>query len=180
MRNAMIGIFVFLLAALATIASASSHEREGEHERHRRRESRPLERDRNSAAATAYRKECGACHVAYAPFLLPAASWQQLLRGLDQHFGQDASLEPDVRASLESWLAVASRGSRERSHESSRGAADGTARITDSAWFRRKHRRIGPEIVQRPSVRTMSNCAACHPGAADWSFDEDGVMIPGQ
>lgn len=180
MRKGMAGVGVFLLAALATIASASSHEREGEHEHHRKRERRAVERDRNPAAAAAYRKECGACHVAYAPFLLPAASWQKLLRGLDQHFGQDASLEPDVRASLESWLEVASRGSHERSHGSSRGVADGAARITDSAWFRREHRRIGPEILQRPSVRTMSNCAACHPGAADWSFDEHAVMIPGQ
>ncbi len=180
MRNRIAGIGVFLLAAFATIASASSHEHEDEHGHHRERERRSQGRDRNSAAETTYRKECGACHVAYAPFLLPAASWQKLLRGLDQHFGQDASLEPEVRASLESWLQVASGGERKRSHDSSRWDAEGTGRITDAAWFRREHRRIGPEIVRRPSVKTMSNCTACHRTAADWSFDEHAVMIPAE
>ena len=41
-----------------------------------------------------YRQECSACHLAYPPGMLPAASWQRLLSGLPRHFGTDASLDP--------------------------------------------------------------------------------------
>ena len=41
----------------------------------------------------AYATECGACHLAYPPALLPARSWQRLMAGLDTHFGSDASLD---------------------------------------------------------------------------------------
>jgi mono/diheme cytochrome c family protein len=30
----------------------------------------------------------------------------------------------------------------------------------------------------RASVRSLTNCAACHAGAADWAFDDDRVKIP--
>lgn len=181
MRNRLAKVGFFLLAASATIgavASASSHEREHGSRRREAERSYPG-RIGDPGAELTYRKECGACHVAYAPFLLPAASWQKLLLGLDQHFGQDASLEPEVRTALERWLDVASRGSDERSH-GARPVVAGTVRITELAWFQRKHRRIGPEIAQRSSVKTLSNCTACHLGAADWSFDEHRVMIPAE
>ena len=38
------------------------------------------------AAATnaAWKSECGSCHVAYPPGLLPAASWRAIMAGLDR------------------------------------------------------------------------------------------------
>jgi hypothetical protein len=41
----------------------------------------------------ATRQECGACHMAFQPGLLPAASWRQVMSGLAKHFGEDASLD---------------------------------------------------------------------------------------
>jgi hypothetical protein len=57
---------------------------------------------------------------------------------------------------------------------------DGAAplRITDLGWFRREHDEVPRDAAARPSVRTMANCAACHPRAAAWDYDEDGVKIP--
>ena len=40
-----------------------------------------------------YQQECAACHLAYPPGLLPAASWQRLMSNLPRHFGTDASLD---------------------------------------------------------------------------------------
>jgi mono/diheme cytochrome c family protein len=45
-------------------------------------------------------------------------------------------------------------------------------------YFQRKHRKIGPDVVARPAVRSLANCAACHGGAQDWDFDDDRVKIP--
>ncbi len=41
----------------------------------------------------AYKQECGSCHLAYPPGLLPASSWQRLMGDLPHHFGTDASLD---------------------------------------------------------------------------------------
>ena len=45
-------------------------------------------------------KECSACHMAYQPQLLPARSWDALMKGLDNHFGETASLDPAVTADI--------------------------------------------------------------------------------
>src|SRR3989344_6200999 len=42
---------------------------------------------------SAYTQECAACHTAYPPGLLPAASWNRVMTGLAQHYGTDASLD---------------------------------------------------------------------------------------
>ena len=41
-----------------------------------------------------YVRTCGACHAPYHPSLLPVASWQAVLRRLDDHFGVDNSKLP--------------------------------------------------------------------------------------
>src|SRR5690606_14789629 len=38
-----------------------------------------------------WRSECGACHMAYPPGLLPWPVWRDMLAGLDDHFGENAA-----------------------------------------------------------------------------------------
>ncbi|HHN67596.1 MAG TPA: cytochrome B, partial [Thermopetrobacter sp.] len=52
----------------------------------------------------AYASECGDCHTPYHPALLPPAGWRAILDGLEDHFGEDASLEPDTLAAIRGWL----------------------------------------------------------------------------
>ena len=40
-----------------------------------------------------YAQECAACHMAYPPGLLPAASWHRIMGRLERHFGSEASLD---------------------------------------------------------------------------------------
>ena len=51
-----------------------------------------------------YQQECAACHMAYPPGLLPAASWQRLMGSLDKHFGTDASLDAASVREISGWL----------------------------------------------------------------------------
>lgn len=120
------------------------------------------------AVDPAYAKECGACHLAYPPRLLPADSWRRMMAGLGTHFGQDAGLDEPLRARLEGWLV-------ERAGPARAGAPQ---RITELAWFRDEHRKVPSAVVARPAVASLANCAACHQGAARWDFDEDRVRIP--
>lgn len=119
-----------------------------------------------------YQQECAACHLAYPPGLLPAASWQRLMGGLDRHYGADASLEPAQVQEIGRWLN-AHAGTYKRVNE-----APPEDRITRSAWFERKHRKVEAAVWKLPSVKSAAQCAACHTGAEQGRFDDDKLRMP--
>ena len=120
----------------------------------------------------AYTQECAACHMAYPPGLLPAASWRRILHGLDQHYGSDASMEPAQVQQIGAWLQ-ANAGTYKRVREE---PADD--RITRSAWFVRKHREVESSVWKRASIKSAAQCSACHTQADAGNFDEHQVRIP--
>ena len=119
-----------------------------------------------------YTQECAACHLAYPPGMLPASSWQRLTGKLGQHFGVDASLDPATLAQLKPWL-LANAGTVRRIAEN-----PPEDRISRSPWFVRQHHEIAADTWKRASIKSASNCAACHRGAEQGDFDEDRVRIP--
>lgn len=125
-----------------------------------------------SRTNTQWLQECGSCHLAFSPGLLPAESWRKVMAGLNKHFGSDASLTaPENRAITDFLVNNASNRWR---------APTAPLRITETAWFRRKHdsHEIRPEIWKRTAVKSPANCAACHPGAGKGDFEEDRIRIP--
>lgn len=116
-----------------------------------------------------YAEECGACHTAYPPRMLPAQSWQRLVGGLDRHFGVDASLDAATARQIGDWLAA---------NANDRVAAPAQDRITRTQWFQREHREIPVGIWSRPTVQSPSRCSACHLHADQGQFDEHAVRIP--
>ena len=137
----------------------------------------PARADRDSfppVADPVVAKECGACHLAFQPGLLPARSWRGIMAGLADHFGEDASLEPATAAQIERYMV---------DHAADAGwfgrllrTADGPAplRITETGWFRHEH---GEEearwMAARRDVKTLADCGACHRGAAHGVYDDD-------
>ena len=120
-------------------------------------------------ASATWRAECGACHVAYPPRLLPVRSWRALMGGLDRHFGVDASLDPAMAAEIAAFL--------ERQAGPDRGGP-AELRITGTAWFQRKHRKIPPAVWAVPIVKGAADCNACHPAADRGQYDDDTVRLP--
>jgi hypothetical protein len=120
-------------------------------------------------SATVYRQECGACHVAFAPRLLPPASWSALMGNLPRHFGTDASVDPATRKRLAAWLDSQGAAGRARPEGD---------RITQSAWFRHEHSELPAGAWARPPIKSPSNCGACHMGADSGVFDEHDIRIP--
>lgn len=116
--------------------------------------------------------ECSGCHMAYPAGLLPAASWSKLMAGLDKHFGTDASLSPKDTKEITDYLVK---------YASNRWTSSAAPlRITDGEWFKTKHnsREINPATWKRESVKSQSNCMACHQGAERGDFNEDRIRIP--
>lgn len=120
----------------------------------------------------AYTQECAACHLAYPPGLLPAASWRRVMTGLDQHYGTDASLDAATVQQLSAWLQSHAGTYKRMTTEPPED------RITRSAWFERKHRQVEPAVWKLPSVKSAAHCAACHGGADQGDFDDDRLRMP--
>lgn len=131
-----------------------------------------------------YASECGACHFAYLPGLLPARSWRRIMGNLDDHFGEDATLSPAVSKELTRYL-VYNAGDIKRGEDSRKlmrrlSANDAPLRITHLPYFKRKHRELPTRLVAgNARVRSISNCQACHTQAARGVFEEDTAKIPG-
>ncbi len=119
-----------------------------------------------------YKQECAACHMAYPPGMLPAASWQRIMHGLDRHYGSDASMAPEQVKQVSAWLK-ANAGTYKRVSEE-----PPQDRITRSAWFARKHREVDSAVWKRVSVKSAAQCNACHTQAESGNFDEHQVRIP--
>jgi nitrate/TMAO reductase-like tetraheme cytochrome c subunit len=126
---------------------------------------------RYTAPSPMVKAECGSCHIAYPPQLLPARSWRALMAGLDKHFGTDASLDPQTAATITVFLEQ--NAGRERS-----SSAQPVLRISETRWFVHEHDEVPGDVWKSPKVKSPSNCAACHSNAEQGDFSEHSVHIP--
>jgi len=131
-----------------------------------------------------YKEECGSCHFPYQPGLLPARSWQRLMDGLEDHFAENAELEAADAGQLTTYLTenAADTSDYKRSRGISRSLAkdDAPLRISTTRYFKRKHHELPDRMVKdNPDVRSFSNCELCHERAAQGSYDEHQVKVPG-
>lgn len=128
-----------------------------------------------------YKDQCGACHFAYQPGLLPSGSWGKILDRLPEHFGESFEVEPGVKTTITRYLEgnAADRSRAKRAVKIAKGLHGQTpTRITEVPYIREKHHKISPEVLKRQSIRSLANCAACHREAAAGIYDDDTVLIP--
>lgn len=117
-----------------------------------------------------YQRECGDCHVAYPPRLLPAADWRRIVGTLDRHFGVDASLDAATSASIAAWLesnAGRARGGGE--HEDEEGGHEGgrgSERDHEREATPRLPRSASPTSTAIPTSTPAPALAAAQPRAA--------------
>ena len=101
-----------------------------------------------------WKAECGSCHVAYPPQLLTADNWQSLMGGLNNHFGENASLDAKDNQRILGFL--------ERNAGSGKRYSSASLRISETPWFKHQHHVIAPKEWTQPDVKSPSNCSACH------------------
>ena len=171
----------------------------GEHEEHEeyeyrmpgysalRREYKTYERRSTGVAAVnnpLYRDECGSCHMAYPAGLLPAVSWEKIMQGLDNHFGDNAELDDETYQQIKTYLQQNAsdnayyRRSKQFNDETS--LENARIRITESKYFKHEHDEIpGKLVTGNPKVKSFSHCNACHLKAEQGLFNEHDINIPG-
>jgi hypothetical protein len=168
-----------LLAALGVVALTGAAEAASWFSLERKNEVEPVQDQ-------VYKDECGSCHMAYQPGLLPARSWGKLLdaEALADHFGENAELPAQTRAHLLDYLVshAADKSDYKRSRKLMASLEEGETpvRITEIAYIRRKHHEIPARLIQGEKVKSLSYCDACHTKAAQGEYDEDTVIIPGK
>ncbi len=132
-----------------------------------------------------YSDECGSCHFAYPPGLLPSKSWAKLLddKALNDHFGENASLDKDTLNTIRTYALdnAADKSWYKRSRKIANATEDGEAplRITEVRYIKRKHHDIPEKMIKgNKDVKSLSYCNACHTKANEGIFDDSTVSIP--
>lgn len=131
-------------------------------------------------ANTAYASECGDCHHAYHPSLLPAASWQKMMATLSDHFGEDASLDKQTTGSLTNYLQTyaSEAWDSEAANNLRRVSTSDPLRITSSPYWKRRHKDISSTVFKQKNVASKGNCIACHADASTGRFNDQNIKIP--
>jgi hypothetical protein len=138
-----------------------------------------------AATDPTYVKECGSCHFPYSPGLLPARSWKLQMSRMDKHFGESVSLDPATREHIAGYLdanaADRSPYAGSKIFMSRVKSEDTPYRFNELPVYREMHRIILEviSIKAKVSVRTLSNCGACHQYAPEGSFGYSELVVPG-
>jgi hypothetical protein len=129
-----------------------------------------------------WREECGSCHLAIHPNLLPARSWKLMLAGQAGHFGTDLALDAPTAAAVLAFLVrhAAEYSPTEAAFKINRSIPPGVTplRITETPYWVEKHHDIRESEWQLPGVKTKANCAACHIDAVAGTFEDAAMRIP--
>jgi hypothetical protein len=124
-----------------------------------------------------YTEECGACHLAYPPGLLPAAGWKQVMAGLEDHFDESAELDAETTEHVGKYLATHALRPGQPSPMSQllRNLPDvPPMRITELPAFLTAHELVARQLqLDEFSYGFLSPCADCHRQAGDGIFDKD-------
>ena len=123
---------------------------------------------------TATKAECTACHMAFPASMLPARSWQAIMDGLSDHFGEDARLQEQTRSEITAYLTGNAAPENSRIAKSVAKSEQPVLRISDMPWWIRAHDgEVSPKAFENPKVGSKANCAACHSGAEKGYFEDD-------
>ena len=115
---------------------------------------------------SAFYKECISCHTLFPPFLLPQKSWVSMMATLENHFGDDASLDEKTSESIKAFLV---KNSAEMSTKESALRILASLEkektylaITETPFWKNRHKKIDKAVFAQKEIGKPSNCKACH------------------
>lgn len=127
------------------------------------------------------KKECGDCHMAFAPIRLPGRSWAKIMSDLGNHFGEDATLAADTVKHIKTYLVSKSMdeggtmyGKITYKKMMKKQSKDYTPiRITQTRDWQGDHSSAKyRRMLADQKMKSGANCVVCHKGAAEAQFEE--------
>jgi cytochrome b len=125
--------------------------------------------------------ECISCHTLYPPHLLPKRSWVIMMDNLENHFGDDASLEQEDVDSIKEYLVENSGedSTKEASFKILKSIKDkDTIAITKTSYWKKRHKEIDKSVFKRKKIGNISNCKACHKNIEQGLLNDKDIKIP--
>lgn len=131
-------------------------------------------------SGTLYEEECGDCHHAFHPSLLPGSSWSKIMIELESHFGEDASLDVETVSTLNYFIAVnsAEHGYTKAANLFRTVASHDPLRITAIPVWNDIHNDISDKEFSHKSVGGQTNCEGCHRDALQGRFADKNIQLP--
>ncbi|VAW85953.1 Cytochrome b [hydrothermal vent metagenome] len=129
-----------------------------------------------------WNEECGACHLAFHPGLLPIRAWQHLFAQQEDHFQEDLMLDEETLIELMNYARENSAEKRqtEAAWKINRSVMKNETplKITEVAYWKEKHADITDAVWQQESIQSKANCGACHHDAEQGTFQDAAMKIP--
>lgn len=129
-----------------------------------------------------WREECGGCHLAFHPSLLPARSWVATMETQSAHFGDDLALDEETTSLIQDFLVknAAEQFATEAAWKVTRSipGTETPLSITETGYWQHKHHELPEAIWKHPKVKGKSNCAACHLDAEAGTFEDAAMHLP--
>ncbi|MBT5676829.1 MAG: hypothetical protein HOJ07_14140 [Rhodospirillaceae bacterium] len=126
-----------------------------------------------------YVSECGDCHAVYHPSLRTGEAWRSMMNGLENHYGEDASLDEQTVSIIQAYLVDNHAGTFDTEAAQRIGRVETPSlRMTDVAYWKSRHQGIAESVFRLNSVGSKVNCTACHTDAASGRFDDVKIHLP--
>lgn len=126
----------------------------------------------------AFVNECASCHTLYPPNLLPKKSWELIMSNLENHFGDDASIDEELNKNILAFLLKnsAETSSMKSSWKFLNSIADkDIIAMTKTTYWEKTHKNIPKEIFDNEKVKSKANCKACHTDIEKGLIDNENI-----
>lgn len=125
--------------------------------------------------------ECKSCHTLYPPYLLPKQSWVKMMDNLENHFGDDASLDEKDKNSIRDYLVdnSAENSTKESAFHILKSIKNTEIiAVTKTPYWEKRHDEIDKSIFASKDVVAKSNCKACHKNIEQGLLNDKDIKIP--
>lgn len=126
--------------------------------------------------------ECGECHTAYPPYLLPEKSWRRVMGALDNHFGEEITEANITRSQQDSILKFLIQNAAQTSNREAAVKMMNSLdirrpkAITKTIYWRETHKNIPRSAYREKKIKDKSNCAACHKDFKYGNLDDMNIL----
>jgi hypothetical protein len=112
------------------------------------------------------------------PNLLPKKSWELIMGNLENHFGDDASIDEEINQDILSFLIKnsAEHSTMEASvyFLSSINNQDIIA-LSKTSYWEKRHKDIPKDVFKNEKVKSVANCKACHSDIEKGLIEDENI-----
>jgi hypothetical protein len=112
------------------------------------------------------------------PYLLPEKSWKVLMNNLENHFGDDASIDKEENQTILTFLL---KNSAEKSTMEAAVKLLASIKnkdiiaISDTLFWKNTHNEIPKETFKHKKIKTKANCKVCHSDIEKGLIEDENI-----